>query len=493
MGDARATTATRAQQFVADGITGNAHGRSGGAIRMGIIEHGGSATPSTDWPVISHPGYKYASGMGSRIVSMKSCPGSTCTIVSPLTVTAGHGHAVTSIAAGSILNGQDPMYTATTDREDRTGYAVKSNIFYYNINAYYDGLRLALQDAVSSGVDIVNMSLGFDSGCNRNLDVANINGALASALASGVVLVGAAGNTATSLTDPCSILYPMWRPEVISVNALNSSDNTVAYRDLNLPASTGGSGNAMGTMTIGVNGSLRTATSIGLSIPGDYRYVYGASRMPYIASGGAATSWAAPAVAGSAGLFRSALGALGFSSVGNDANQMLALILLMGDGWDGNTVSSPGTSVYQSTGLSRRSGAGRMRLRRPSGADLVGPWSWYSRIGSISQGQTVTYEVGNSTAAEPTGITEFKLALVWTDSDMNNVTDLDVSVWDMCPSGGGTIPVQVQNDYDFHNRIRLVSPDISGKCLQIRVHGYHVPSTKNFYLTDMYHGGTPNP
>jgi len=492
MGDARAATASRAQQFVTDGITGAAYGRSGGAIRMGIIEHGGLTSPSTDWPVTSHPGYKYATTAGSRVVRMKSCPGSTCTVVSP-TTTAGHGHVVTSIAAGSILDGQDSSYTTSTDRGDRSGYAIKSEIHYYNILGYYDGLRLALQDAVSSGIDIANMSLGFDSGCNRALDIANINSALASALSSGIVLVGSAGNTATSLSDACSILYPMWRPEVISVNALDSSDDTVAYRDLNLPASTGGGGNAMGTMTIGVNGSLRTATCIGLSIPGDYLYVYGATGTPYIAAGGAATSWAAPGVAGSAGLFRSALGALGFSSVGNNANHMLALMLLMGDGWDGNTVSSPGTSVYQSTGLSRRSGAGRVRLRRPSGTDLVGPWYWLTRSGSITQGQTVVYEVGNSTAAEPSGITEFKLSLTWTDSDMDNMTDIDVSVWDMCPAGGGATQVQVQNDYDFHNRIRIASPNVSGKCLQIRVYGYHVPSSKTFYLTDMFYGGTPNP
>jgi hypothetical protein len=99
----------------------------------------------------------------------------------------------------------------------------------------------------------------------------------------------------------------------------------------------------------------------------------------------------------------------------------------------------------------------------------------------------------NGGAPIGSGITQTKWVVTWSEPDLNNVADIDISVWDTCPAGG--VPVQLvasQSDYDLRNRIDLRTPNITGKCLEKRFVGFSVPPAgRLIYSSDLFHSGTP--
>lgn len=131
-----------------------------------------------------------------------------------------HGTAVAAIAAGSQMG------------EDFIGVAPEANIL--PIRIFMDDkdggdteksklLATAIRDAATHGADVINTSLVV-------VPTDELEAAVADAIASGVVIVGATGNEAKHMDDPDRELkdqtyYPANYPEVIAVGAHNKTGN----------------------------------------------------------------------------------------------------------------------------------------------------------------------------------------------------------------------------------------------------------------------------
>ncbi|MBL0159552.1 MAG: S8 family serine peptidase [Bryobacterales bacterium] len=133
----------------------------------------------------------------------------------------GHGTALAMIAAGGRAAG--PLATIT-------GIAPKAHLGVYKVfgtpgwNDYTSDAAIikAIDDAVSDGMDIINLSLGSDL-APRLADDVEVE-AVERAVQAGVIVVAAAGNNGPSLN---TISSPATAPSVIAVGA-TTNDRTFA-------------------------------------------------------------------------------------------------------------------------------------------------------------------------------------------------------------------------------------------------------------------------
>ena len=124
-----------------------------------------------------------------------------------------HGIHVAGIVAASGLNGKGVAGMLP----DEDFCLLLARVFDDNGGASLSKAKLAIQWAVDNGAKVINMSLGTSS------DSSHLRDAIKYARARGIILVGSAGNLATS--DPN---YPATYPDVLGVSAVNS-DNSKAY------------------------------------------------------------------------------------------------------------------------------------------------------------------------------------------------------------------------------------------------------------------------
>ena len=276
------------------------------------------------------------------------------------------------------------------------------------------------------------------------------------------------------------------RRDGITVGGLSSTDSTVAYDSVGMWG-----GSSQGGMDIRIGGTVRSqaASLIDLVAPACYtRHYYSTS--PGVSSyfadtetGGCGTSYAAPSVAGAAADVVNSMYQLGWT--GMTARGLQTYMLMMGSGWNADA----GT-VYAS-GMNAKSGAGRLHNHFMSSGNLTSPWAWSCHAGTISQGQTIAYPVYASGYVIPASVTTWKSALTWEEDDLWNAADLDLWVYNTCPSGGGA-PVSVNADASYDIRARLRQTDAAGKCLEYRIVGYTVPAgqTRSYTVCDYFQSGS---
>lgn len=469
-----------AHALASAGYDGNSNSKNGAGdeLRIALLEHD-SPCNDTNYPTSTHPAFADWSGGPSRIKAVWSCAGGDCGVTSD--TGDGHGQVVAGAAIQSTWSGEDPNIVNGQDRIDRTGASRESEIYFYNIGCWYTGVRGALQRAVVDGADIGNMSFSFPS-CDAGFDHSNVNQTLYDATWSGMLLVGSSGNASNSLTDVCEVAWPSYRPEVISVAGLNTGSDATAYANTNLGIGVSSLGGMPIQSRSGGNG---TAAGVDLTAPGVIRLLTTGSGYSGDVGG---SSVAAPLVAGSAANLRDAFYSLGHGAHTANAYRFLVNMLLMGDGWNGWNF---GTAEYgfDTSKPNRRSGYGRTSMWYPHNNSLSGPWAWGTHTFKIVQGQTVTLPVWDA-GPESYSIEEWKWALTWYNSDLEYLDDVDISVYNTCPAGGG--PAQYiagQTDYDWRNRIRLTAGQIGGKCLEMRIYGYSIrPEGLWIDMADMYHG-----
>lgn len=488
MGDGRPESAMRTQTLIDAGYSAQSGNRVSNAspMRIGIIE----VDPgNNNYIRKNHVGYKTWLGV-NRVQKVYRCT-SSCVALSTPPDAGSHGQAVASVAGGAITFGQDSNFpgTNTADQRARSGHASDASFYYYSYDATNAGHRAALQQAVADGVDVVNMSFGTSFYCDRTQDPGSLNATLTDSRNAGVVLVGCTGNDSVDFTT-CMVQWPGTRPDVLAVGGLDSSNDATAYTDTSLELGNlpnGGATAIGGLPVVSHSGVSSTATVVGLMAPGVIRNYFSAPPNTY-GTGATGCSLAAPAVAGAAAELRQQFRAYGWTQGADSANVMLVNMLLNGDGWNGYNVYWPGGSSYSAVAPNERSGYGRLRTRwnQTSNGGVTAPswWAW-SRI-TVYDSDYISIDV-NTSGAEPSGTTEYKVAAIWFPSDLGDVSDIDVELWDTCvPSGF----IATQNDYDYHNRLRLTGTQVSGKCLQVRLRGFSVkPGGEYVYLAHMYHGG----
>ena len=446
------------------GLDGRHGGRTAGGIKIGIVE---VQAERGNWPVSDHPGW------GGRLLAVRDCGLEGCPVVTPMQTPAmdlrhtTHGTAVAWVAAGSIEAGQDRAFPgeATEDQRMRSGHLGAASLVFYGANAS-DAVARAIDRAVEDGMDVVNMSLVIGdetTWCDPGFDPSGINAHLRAALDAGVVLVASAGNDGGR--GACTVGYPAFRPEVLSIGALGSADASTPYESLTAWDEGQGVGTARGRVDLVAPGCLAGFfTSPDVPAEG------------YFLGPGApcGTSLAAPAGSALVGALRGALSGLGAPL--EDGRSMLPLALLLGDGWDPEADLAPA----RRSGMSPLSGAGRARARWPG--DGAAPSGWSFRTVTIHQGETLTWRVGH-VESSAVGAAYWRWAVAQTPSRPDDVPAIDLHVDDTCT---GTV---LSSDTAHGVRARFgLRADL--RCLRMRAYGARVPADgATLYSADMHGPG----
>jgi hypothetical protein len=383
------------------------------------------------------------------------------------------------VLGGSIEAGQDPSYTTTDDRRKRSGFAKHVGLYYFTSYGYPDlgsDTLLVVQDAVSKGLDILNLSWNYNCVCNTTCDDGGANAAIRNATNAGVLLTVAAGNDGAS---SCKVAWPSTSRDVLTVGGLNTASYTYNYDTTNIWTSS-----SRGGMDLKVNGlnHAGAAAVVDIVAPAKYTLLYRSILHDpdfawYASETDSGTSFAAPSVAGSIAMMMNSIYGLGIN--GMDARTMLAYTIMMGDGWDADS------GVVTGSGMSSLSGAGRLKAHY-MGSGLTAPSGFGCHEWTISNGHTITYNVGGF-GAESSSITTWKAALVWDEPDPTNVGDIVFRVKNTCPDS----LVRVDASYDVRKRLRLSQSEIGGKCLKYEVEAFNIPSDRTFAVCDYYQSGNP--
>jgi hypothetical protein len=468
------TSGTLLDSFFNAGYAGATGHTTSTPARLAIIE----SNSGTEFNA-SHVGWKTSSG-SSRIASTRNCGLVGCPTVATSSTGVDHATLVTWVAAGSIQAGQDSAFSGvnTVQQRSRSGHAGTSSIYWYGDGGNSDGVKRAIDQAITDGTDVINMSLSMgDIACNSTLNYSGINESMRAAMNAGIVILVAAGNGGNG--GACNIGYPGLRPENLAVAALNSTNSATAYTALGIAWYS-----SMGSLPIRTfNGAAVTTAGVDISTPGDFTNYFMNGTNTYGTDTIGGTSLATPVMAGAAVDLRAAFAAIGWPYT--DARGTMVNLLAMGDSWDATT----GATI---TRMSTLSGAGRFRGHYPSSANLVAPWGWGWHAFNIAQGQTVTWTVWDA-GPESSALNEWKWATYWDEPDLQNVADIDFYVYDTCPAGGGA-PVLVAYDsgYSLRAHMKLTASQIRGRCLEMRAYGYAVPANgRVVYTADFFHSGTP--
>jgi hypothetical protein len=496
---------TRTRDAFDLGFTGQSNSiAAGGRIRIGIIEHGqytaAGACATDNYPTQNHVAWLLGPPPNSsRLKKVWDCQSGSCS----LTATSGgdvHGNMCAGIAAQDLTAFQDAAITTTTERRRRTGMAPGAEIYYYNIGCSQANVQAGVLRAIADGVDVVSMSMEFDA-CSSTANYTNSvfktakNAGILPVAASGNYVVSSSGMT-TGYTKPpgvpdgpwndiCRAAWPGTVSEVLQVTGTNTNTAAIAdYIESDIAVGMAGIG-GLAVATLG--GVFSRATSIGLAAPGsDLRMVKAGG---YTSTDRIGSSFATPAVAASAGVMRQVLASMGRSFEANNANLLMTYMLLNGDGSNGWPFTSTAYG-FDKTKPNPRTGYGRLRMWLTSSTPLTAPYGWGTHISHISTGTTAKFTVGDA-GPEPANITEWKWAVQWPESNLQAISDVDIYVYNTCPAGGGgPVLVASQTDYDYRNRIRLTTADISGKCLEMWIYGQNVASGGiDVYSVDMFHSG----
>jgi len=427
----------------------------------------------------------------TRLLERFTCDASECSVGGPVsTNVADHGTRVAYQAVGSLLNAQVSSIVDPDERQRRTGMAPDARFYYFHVTTDA-GMATALQHIRDlNDVDVVTMSIspGCPTGsgwCHPSNNCYGINPLLRELVAAGTVNTKSAGNVAPTAAEPCTVVHPGYRTEVLGVANLDYRENQDYNRTVMQP------GSSFGSFPITTNsGFSSTSPGISLMAPGGRRWLPSGTTGFTDVDGDGGTSNATPRVAGLAGLMRQSLA--GFNVLtSRDARYVMVNMMLSGDTADG--VTSTGRSA---TSVHARSGFGRVTMNwyntSGNGAPnpfLGAPWTWGTNRFPVTQGNTTSWQVGGA-GPEPLSTTEYRLALLWDEADLTSVSDITVEVWDVC-TGGSPVLLAVDNSFHLRKRVSLPGSLVAGRCLEVRLRGWDVTGTKQVYVADLLRSGTP--
>jgi len=486
------------------GGTGNYYVGSS-PVRIGILESGtpdrSSSCNEENWFFPNHPGFKSTLGL-SRVKRYLNCVGSTCSpAVPPSYCGTTHGQRVAKIAVGSIEDGQDPLFPGsnTLDQKYRSGMAPRASIYLYRAQGTTCAeIAAAINDASIQGVDVLNHSyrVSCDSApdqCMQNCNCGGVNTAIRNSTEAGMLHVAAVGNypwwnpnTGVLLqADPgsagaCNVGYPAQNRDTLAVGGVGDVD-TPTYDTVGV-----GSISRRGGKAVKINGATVADAYSLVDLVAPYNIALYYTDDGYDTYNRSGTSYAAPAVAGAAGIMRTAFRSLGYTGI--NARLLHATMMVMGDGFAGDL------GVKTNADFDERSGAGRVHMHYPAAPSMVSPSALTLRTFNISQGGTVSFNVANGAQLPAV---DWKLAMTWIDNDETNASDITVRAWATCQNG---VPLNPQVDigadwsYDVRKRIRVSSASTSGRCVRYEVTAWHIPSlgTRSVTIAEYYHSGAPS-
>lgn len=419
-----------------------------------------------------HIGWDDTAGGSSRM-SWRTCSAftSVCGLDDPNTsLSQAHSDIVLSTIGGSIEQGQDPSFTTTTARRNRSGIAMEAELGSMRLvsnplddDAAANALELGTNDSLDTDADIINMSFGIvdgaDSVCNYSYNPGLANATIDSVSALGVLLVGSIGNTGS--LPSCSLTWPGLRPPVVAVGGIlttNSGGSPPPYNGQPRSANTSLGGVSM------VQGGLPVLNSaIDLLAPNDrvYTYQHNNGYSGLTASG---VSFAAANVSGLAALWIDQAVANGLVSPNSPRRTQAALFL---------GANLPVVQSFTHTGTDNNNGFGRVKLfaANDTAFGSGSPGIQISNV-TVSGGSPDQFVTVSSTALA-SSVTQLDVVAFWNETGaLLDVADIVLRVESTCGS------FTTKSDLSF-NLTKRISFDPSGWCPRIKVEGSYLPSSRS--------------
>jgi hypothetical protein len=431
-------------QFIDDGFDGERGGSSdvsfaqfeSGAIDNEIFAYREAAT-------------------GSRIRALYKCTSSSCGEVSdyaPADILDGHATRTASLVFGDLEDGQDPSYTSSTDRKNRSGFALEAKGYFYAGDMYSAADHVI---GIGSYAPIaVNMSFnqGTDDSC---LGQSPASKAVNELFESGILTFKSAGNAFHSDPSDCTTTSPGNAIGSFTVAAYGStSSSTVAHvrgDSVCEDSSRGG--------TSASEGDRRSIIDLTVYAPRDKTAIGDNS----YAGQGCATSYAAPAALGAA-IDLADHYFMTHSSVLDDPGLLHVAMLLMGD-----RKAESGSPL--TTGFSNLYGAGRMRMRRFDDSGMDYPWGFALGSVCVDDGQTVIIPLNDGNTV-PAPVDRIKAVAYWYDRRHEDGTEIDDMDLELRQPGIGLVVADTGDDdekrriftdavYTTPYELRIIGDDVT--------------------------------
>lgn len=428
----------------------------------------------------NHAGFNDDSGSSSRVNGQWNCTSSGCS--TGQSASGNHGTAVAGLAVGDFRDNQISGQSSDW-KLDRTGVCEECRVLLLDRDSNSTARENALELAVEEGADIVIQSSTPDGGTSCDSDYSTFDDAVYAAHESGVLYVNSAGNRGHS--SGCNVNGMSESLAAFVVGGVGDDSGACdaqsdAYRtcgDYDATSLGGQNLQVAGTTFSGVISQVDAVTN---ACPDK---VMTASSTTSTCSGacGCGTSFAAPLVAGAAGLLVDWFLDQHTSAIKNEG--VLYTMLL------GMTDRASGDSSYVSSGFNPQWGGGRLQMRYFGkdnvGWDETGPAGW-----KITQYNSLTSAVENTMSGsgpEPSGIQQYKAYMTFFEEDALDAADYDLYLYNG-DCAGSLLASDVSRDLKSMAR---ASSGISGEALCARVNPFHLPSGQSrrvvlyqYYSTD---------
>jgi len=453
----------------------------------------------------SHRSFFDDSGSNIRIVDTDRCERHPpwlvvrC-ILSATTTSSSHGTSVTHILLGDATDFQNPALTTSIERQRRSGIAREAEVHYYRALAS-DGTAKAFEEAAfDNGVDIINLSLAPPSSATACAlsSHSGVRGAIEAATDAGVLVVVAAGNDGddegvgsdscfdsgsppSGWNPACTVSAFGYYPDSMTVGGTEPV-GSLSFLDSIAPERCSSSGSVAVTLAGG-----RASNAFPIDVATNESHSFVASNGTNNYKDVAGTSFAAPVIAGVAGLLADWVHDRGgFGVLGNDPYFYRTFISWMADGRG----DFDGTPVEWNSTIDSHFGFGNVRF---ADVDNLGAGSGFGlRRVTLAQNSTLEWWVGSS-SPKSTSINGWKFAALVDLNDYAGAPDIKIELIDTCPPGGGTTVLKTATRNALKYRLRLYDSELAtkfwGRCTKVRVTVEHATSSFLFYAADGFYTG----
>lgn len=425
-----------------------------------------------------------ATGGDVRAAWTLLCTGGTCAGANIPTTASLHGTWVSSVLLSDFEDNQGGTLW-TIDQKQRRGGVAPEAEFYYYIAATQSNLAAAINHATANGVDIINMSMSPAGSYCANDSFNGAREAIQAAENAGVLVVVNAGNNGH--LGGCTVSSYGAFPDTLTVGGIENVSELSSLSTVPLWTEPGVQGS--GRNTVLDNGPVSGGTFASHRFV-DLTVTMNASRVATTGQTGTSatsvlgTSFAAPQVAGAAGLLKDWAHDTGALSSGWYGNPYVLRVMLsaMGDGADLYGGGGSGSTSSLNSGL----GFGHLRFTLPAFLGS-GPWHWAIHWLTAKQGDVFEWAVG-ATGPEPSAIAGWKFAALADYDWYASAPNMTFQLIDKCPAGGGeTLILQAANTA-HKARMRMRAGDMAsryhGRCLYVRATVHNASGTFPLYMMD---------